>query len=549
MPLFFETHLSERPHARARRKKAVEEGGSATRLLRVSGLASVSVQAAWRPLGGAEPLSRASPRPMDLLRKALRDVEAAVKPRVSAARSDPNDLAGTQVVVAGRTFRVGAMFAEGGAARVYRCSSVPGGPGTRDDGGDGTVHPLSSAPLALKQCLLPPELSDAEARHEGDVHASLSAHDDVVTLHAHDVLVPPNRRDEERRNARGAAPPRAALLVMDLGEESLALRARRLGGLPEADALRACACVARAVAHMHARDPPVVHMDVKPENVLLFSPPRGAAPSWRLCDFGSSVLGGDRVFSTPRERSRAESSFARTTTPTYRAPEMWDVHRPLFAARGVGRPADVWALGCLLFELLENRPPFGAEPKLAALQGRFEWSPTVLATTNPETRALARSMLAVDPASRPSAEDAAARCAALADVADARRDSDAATDGDGVGDDTIHNVGERPGSAEKKEEVTPKDDVPEHTRDVPEPRYEPGEPEEPKTGWASFDAETPGETGRHTRESPDYRWAEFFDQGKAPGGEKKAGDDDDDDDDDGGRESTGELTTGWATFS
>jgi hypothetical protein len=57
MPLFFETHLSERPHARARRKKAVEEGGSATRLLRVSGLASVSVQAAWRPRKGARSLS------------------------------------------------------------------------------------------------------------------------------------------------------------------------------------------------------------------------------------------------------------------------------------------------------------------------------------------------------------------------------------------------------------------------------------------------------------------------------------------------------------
>ena len=51
------------------------------------------------------------------------------------------------------------------------------------------------------------------------------------------------------------------------------------------------------------------------------------------------------------------------------------------------------------------------------------------------------------------------------------------------------------------------------------------------------------------RESPEYRWAEFGDQGKAPGGEKKAGDDDDDDDDDDVRESTGELTTGWATFS
>ena len=111
----------------------------------------------------------------------------------------------------------------------------------------------------------------------------------------------------------------------------------------------------------------------------------------------------------------------------------------------------------------------------------------------------------------------------------------------------IHNVGEGPGSAEKKEEVTPKDDVPEHTRDVPEPA-EPGEPEEPETGWASFDPETPAESAA-PRESPELRWAAFGDQGKAPGGEKKAGDDDDDDEDEDVRESTGELTTGWATFS
>ena len=227
---------------------------------------------------------------MDLLRKALREVEARVKPftAASTSRSDPNDLAGTRLIVAGRTFRVGAMFAEGGAARVYRCASVSDGPGKRDDGRDGTVDAAEydsenvlravkaeSAPLALKQCLLPPELSDEEARREGVVHASVSAHDDVVTLHAHDVLVPPETRGEEKRNARGESArglARAALLVMDLCEESLAERARRLGGLGEADALRACACAARAVAHMHARDPPVAHFDVKPENVLS-SPP------------------------------------------------------------------------------------------------------------------------------------------------------------------------------------------------------------------------------------------------------------------------------------
>ena len=381
---------------------------------------------------------------MDLLRKALREVEARVKPftAASTSRSDPNDLAGTRLIVAGRTFRVGAMFAEGGAARVYRCASVSDGPGKRDDGRDGTVDAAEydsenvlravkaeSAPLALKQCLLPPELSDEEARREGVVHASVSAHDDVVTLHAHDVLVPPETRGEEKRNARGESArglARAALLVMDLCEESLAERARRLGGLGEADALRACACAARAVAHMHARDPPVAHFDVKPENVLS-SPPAekkngdaaSARSTWRLCDFGSAHVGGDRVFSTPRDRSRAESQFARTTTPTYRAPEMWDVRHPIFAARGVGRPADVWALGCLLFQLLEDRPPFGADAKLAALSGRFAWSPEVVSRTSEKTRALVKHALATDPSSRPSAAEVAARCEALAADAEA----------------------------------------------------------------------------------------------------------------------------------
>ena len=117
----------------------------------------------------------------------------------STSRSDPNDLAGTRLIVAGRTFRVGAMFAEGGAARVYRCASVSDGPGKRDDGRDGTVDAAeASAPVALKQCLLPHELSDAEARREGVVHASVSAHDDVVTLHAQDVLRAPDSRPTAR---------------------------------------------------------------------------------------------------------------------------------------------------------------------------------------------------------------------------------------------------------------------------------------------------------------------------------------------------------------
>ena len=485
------------------------------------------------------------------MRKALREVEARVKPftAASTSRSDPNDLAGTRLIVAGRTFRVGAMFAEGGAARVYRCASVSDGPGKRDDGRDGTVDAAEydsenvlqavkaeSAPLALKQCLLPPELSDEEARREGVVHASVSAHDDVVTLHAHDVLVPPETRGEEKRNARGESArglARAALLVMDLCEESLAERARRLGGLGEADALRACACAARAVAHMHARDPPVAHFDVKPENVLS-SPPAekkngdaaSARSTWRLCDFGSAHVGGDRVFSTPRDRSRAESQFARTTTPTYRAPEMWDVRHPIFAARGVGRPADVWALGCLLFQLLEDRPPFGADAKLAALSGRFAWSPEVVSRTSEKTRALVKHALATDPSSRPSAAEVAARCEALAADAEAAEAGPVA----------------REVSLEAPLGNVPEPDVPEP--DVPEPDV-PERSREPETGWASFDAEPSAPTSAAAREPPGAR--------AAFGKKKKPADEDARADDDfcavETESSIGETTTGWVTFS
>ena len=298
---------------------------------------------------------------------------------------------------------------------------------------------------------------------------------------------------------------------MDLCEESLAERARRLGGLGEADALRACACAARAVAHMHACDPPVAHFDVKPENVLsvLSSPPAGkknengdaasARSTWRLCDFGSAHVGGDRVFSTPRDRSRAESQFARTTTPTYRAPEMWDVRHPVFAARGVGRPADVWALGCLLFQLLEDRPPFGADAKLAALSGRFAWSPEVVSRTSEKTRALVKHALATDPSSRPSAAEVAARCEALAADAEAG-----------------------PVAREVSLEA-PLGNVPEPP-DVPEPS-------EPETGWASFDAEPSAPTSAAAFGKPadeDARADENAAEAES---------------------SLGETTTGWATFS
>lgn len=344
--------------------------------------------------------------PMDLLRKALRDVEAAVKSPLQSlvTKTDPNDLTGTVVVVGGEKFHVKDMFAEGGAARVYRCSLVVGD-GPESDGHTAvsdSKQTKKANSLALKQCLLNPELSDAEARHEGTIHALVSDHTDVVTLRAHDVYTPNRQRPED------PPPPRAALLVMDLCFESLADVTRERGGLPEPDALEACASAARAVARMHARVIPIIHRDVKPENVLgMGSSEKTKSAQWRLCDFGSAAL-GEQKFQTSKDRSRAEAEFQKHTTPTYRSPEMWDVHR--FSGQGVGKPADVWCLGCLLFETLEGRPPFGADSKLLALQGKFQ----VTKSVSKRTGKLIGDMLRVNPTDRPSAEEVAVRCDTLA---------------------------------------------------------------------------------------------------------------------------------------
>jgi len=79
-----------------------------------------------------------------------------------------------------------------------------------------------------------------------------------------------------------------------------------------------------------------------------------------------------------------------------------------FISKQVGKPCDVWALGCLLFECLQNAPPFGFEPKLVALQGRF--APVTKICISKNTLEIIKDCLRVDPESRPSALDVAARC-------------------------------------------------------------------------------------------------------------------------------------------
>jgi serine/threonine-protein kinase len=141
--------------------------------------------------------------------------------------------------------------------------------------------------------------------------------------------------------------------------ETLRERLQREGPLPLADALRIAGEVADALAYAHSQN--VVHRDVKPGNILL------AGGHAMVADFGlAKALSG-----TSGEEPLSHTGFA-VGTPEYMSPEQasGDAHLD-------GR-TDVYALGCVLYEMLTGEPPFrGTTPHAVFARHRAESIPSV----------------------------------------------------------------------------------------------------------------------------------------------------------------------------
>jgi serine/threonine protein kinase len=106
----------------------------------------------------------------------------------------------------------------------------------------------------------------------------------------------------------------------------------------------------------------LVHRDLKPANVLLARTPEGFVP--KVTDFGlAKVLAQDPAVAHTR-------SGISMGTPSYMAPEQ------IRDARTVDQRADIWSLGCILYELMTRRRAFPGDEALAiynaVVDGEFE---------------------------------------------------------------------------------------------------------------------------------------------------------------------------------
>jgi serine/threonine protein kinase len=257
----------------------------------------------------------------------------------------------------GADLRKGERSADAGTllhrivADRYRLMEVIG------EGGMGTVykaeHVRMGKALALK--ILHPDFAAAE---EGAVERFLAEAQIVSRLsHPHTIAV----FDFGEIDGGGGF-----YLAMEyVPGKDLAAVLKDAGRLPEPRVARIGAQILGSLAEAH--DAGIVHRDIKPGNVMLM-PTRSGEDFVKVLDFGIAKL---------RDESSAAAASTTGTgaivgTPNYLAPEQ---------ARGdaVDGRTDLYAVGCLLYELAAGHPPFRAPSPMAIVSAHLHQAPPSLA--------------------------------------------------------------------------------------------------------------------------------------------------------------------------
>ena len=166
----------------------------------------------------------------------------------------------------------------------------------------------------------------ARFEREIEIAAGLS-HPHILPLH-----------DSGEECTEGDEPPMLYFVSPFAGGETLRDRLRREPRLPQDEVIRLGVEVARALDYAHRHG--IIHLDIKPENILL---QEGHAV---IADFGIA-----RAVSEASD-SGADVAGAILGTPSYMSPEQ------ATGARDVDGRSDIYSLGCVLYELVTGAQPF-----------------------------------------------------------------------------------------------------------------------------------------------------------------------------------------------
>ncbi|KAL5116859.1 Ark- serine/threonine protein kinase [Pleosporales sp. CAS-2024a] len=250
---------------------------------------------------------------------------------------------GTRVQVGSHRVTIERYLSEGGFAHVYLVT-VP--------------RPDARAPdiAVLKRVAAPDKDALANMRTEVETMKKLQGHRKIVTY-----------MDSHASQLKGGGYEVFLLMEYCSGGGLIDFMNTRLQHrLTEPEILHIFSDVAEGVATMHYLTPPLLHRDLKVENVLITTV--SGNKIYKLCDFGSTAPPRPAA-TTAAEGRLIEDDVQRHTTLQYRSPEMIDVYRK----QPIDEKSDIWALGVLLYKLCYYTTPFEEVGQMAILNATFKY--------------------------------------------------------------------------------------------------------------------------------------------------------------------------------
>lgn len=158
-----------------------------------------------------------------------------------------------------------------------------------------------------------------------------------------------------------------------------------VGKFTEHDAWRLLRDVASGLAWLHGMNPPVIHQDIKPDNIMV-----GDNGDFMITDFGVST----HLKSTLRKS--LSSAFSSAGTIAYMAPERFGKDNTPIMAN------DIYSLGATVFEMLSGDTPFGDDGGLVQKKGAEV--PELKGDYSEQLKKVVAKCLRTNPWERPTAE-------------------------------------------------------------------------------------------------------------------------------------------------